>query len=120
MDPVTLPLTDRPAPPAPLVQVSKMSEAQVESRKIEAAKGFESLLLGKLVDAMKETVGESGLLEDEGSEQMQAMFWMNLSSAISERGGFGLWKDIYKSIYGASPMQQNADGGIAEQFDRTI
>ncbi|HSV27360.1 MAG TPA: rod-binding protein [Sedimentisphaerales bacterium] len=120
MAPVIMPLTDRPALPAILIQAPGMNESQAENRKVEAAKGFESLLIGKLLDAMKETVGESGLLEDEGSEQMQAMFWMHLSGAISEQGGFGLWKDIYKSIYGTSPAQQNADGGIAGQLDRTI
>lgn len=79
-----------------------------EERKVASAKDFESLLVGKLVDSMKETIGSSGLLEDEGSEQVQAMFWMHLSSNITQQGGTGLWKDIYKSVYGTAPVEQRS------------
>jgi Rod binding domain-containing protein len=120
MDPVMLPLTNQPAPPVSVGESSRTNEILLERRKIESAKGFESLLISKLVDSMKETVGESGLLEDEGSEQLQSMFWMHLSSALSEQGGVGLWKDIYKSIYGTAPKEQSAATLPPEQLDRTI
>ncbi len=120
MDPITLPLTNQPTQPVPVGESSKSNDILLERRKVEAAKGFESLLIGKLVDSMKETVGESGLLEDEGSEQMTSMFWMHMSSAMSEQGGVGIWKDIYRSIYGTSPKEQGAAVERPEQFDRTV
>jgi Rod binding domain-containing protein len=103
MDPVRL-----LAPPAAAARLSLPEPARdgdvlQENRKVQAAKDFESLLIGKLVDSMKETVGQSGLLEEEGSEQMTALFWMHLATALSEQGGIGLWKDIYRNIYGSEP-----------------
>jgi Rod binding domain-containing protein len=121
MDPVTLPLQNQPVTPSLLGESSKTSQVLQEHRKIQSAKDFESLLIGKLVDSMKETVGNSGLLEEEGSEQMQAIFWMHLSSALSDQGGVGLWKDIYKNIYGTAPVENPApQGESAGQLDRTI
>jgi Rod binding domain-containing protein len=121
MEPVKLPLTDRTPPAVPTEGSSKISPVALESRKVQTAKDFESLLIGKLVDSMKDTVGDSGLLEDEGAEQTQALFWMNLSTAISDQGGVGLWKDIYKSIYGKAPAQDTAStAGRHAYLDKTI
>ncbi len=120
MDSVTLPPIHEPVKPAAVSQASRDNESFLEHRKIEAAKGFESLLIGKLVESMKETVDESGLLEDEGSEQVQSMFWMHLSTVLSEQGGTGLWKDIYKSLYGTAPKEHIRMEESSAQFDKTI
>lgn len=120
MEPITLPLINQPMAPVHVGESSRTNEVLLESRKIEAAKGFESLLIGKLVDSMKETVGESGLLEDEGSEQLKSMFWMHLSSALSQQGGVGLWKDLYKSLYGSVAKESGVTTERLEQFDRVI
>jgi Rod binding domain-containing protein len=121
METVKLPLTSQVAGTAHAVALSKTSPTLQEQRKVDSAKGFESLLVGKLVDSMKDTVGSSGLLEDEGSEQVQAMFWMHMSTAISQQGGVGLWKDIYKSIYGTSPAEERPTAGDSrEPLDKTI
>jgi Rod binding domain-containing protein len=110
-----------PAVPPELLERSSRTEAVQENRKVQSAKDFESLLVGKLVDSMKETIGDSGLMEEEGSEQMQSLFWMNLSSEISRQGGVGLWRDIYKSIYGATPRQGIAAAGEpTQQVNRAI
>lgn len=63
----------------------------------QLAKEFETVLLTKLVDAMKETVGDWGLeKEDAASGQMQGLFWMYLAQDIGEKGGLGLWKDLHR------------------------
>lgn len=121
MESVKLPLTSQVPHAAQTGALSKMNPVLQEQRKVESAKDFESLLVGKLVDSMKETIGSSGLLEDEGSEQIQAMFWMHMSGAISQQGGVGLWKDIYKSIYGTAPLEQRASvGESTKPLDKTI
>ncbi len=121
MESVKLPLSGQAEHTTQAGALSKMNPILLEQRKVQSAKDFESLLVGKLVDSMKETVGSSGLLEDEGSEQVQAMFWMHMSGAISQQGGVGLWKDIYKSIYGTAPLEQRELAGEGtKQLDKTI
>ena len=120
MDALTLPIDSQQMTTAAAGESSRTNAVLQETRKVQAAKDFEALLVGKLVDSMKETVGESGLLEDEGSEQMQAMFWMHMTTGMSQQGGIGLWKDIYKSIYGTAPGQQSGTGEMTRELDRTI
>ncbi len=63
----------------------------------QLAKEFETVLLTKLVDAMKETVGNWGLeKEDAAAGQMQGLFWMYLAQDIGDKGGLGLWKDLHR------------------------
>jgi Rod binding domain-containing protein len=69
-----------------------------EERKKKVAKDFEGVLLNKIMEEMKNSVPESGLLEDETSDQMQSLFWMYLSQDVADKGGFGLWKQIYKTM----------------------
>jgi Rod binding domain-containing protein len=120
MEPVTLPLKGPVVAPTQLSEPQKADSVALEHRKVQSAKDFESLLIGKLVDSMKDSVGDSGLLEDEGSEQMQSLFWMHLSGDISQNGGIGLWKDIYKSIYGSTPGTGRTEQNQAQKVDRAI
>jgi Rod binding domain-containing protein len=69
-----------------------------DERKKKVARNFEGVLIGKVMEEMKNSVPESGLLEDETSNQMQGLFWMYLAQDVSDKGGFGLWKQIYEQI----------------------
>lgn len=95
----------------------KDSDADDE-KKIEAAKGFESVLIQKLTDAVKESIVSWDDEEDSASEQVEGMFWMELGQEISNQGGFGLWKDIYKSI---SQLENKANddkiAGLSLEYD---
>ena len=53
----------------------------------KAAKDFESVLLHQLLEEMRKSIPESGLLEDEGNEQIQGMFWSYLAQGLSSAGG---------------------------------
>ena len=79
----------------PNFQIGKNSE---EAKKIEAAKGFEAVLIQKLLDTVRESIGSLDMDEDGASEQMHGLFWMYLGQEISDQGGFGLWKDVYNSF----------------------
>jgi Rod binding domain-containing protein len=64
----------------------------------QAAKDFESLLIHKVLEEMKRTIGESGLLEDGTSQQVQDIFWFYLAGELANQGGLGLWKEIYRQM----------------------
>ena len=91
----------------PVGQTDKSGlENASQTKKIQAAKDFESLLLNKLLDQMKNTIGDWGFEKDGVSSQVDGIFWLYLARDISEQGGLGLWKDIYKSLPGAEEAQQ--------------
>jgi hypothetical protein len=65
-----------------------------DKRTEKIAKDFESVLLTKMLDEMKNTIG-NGLGEEEaGSEQVKGLFWLFLARDMSDKGGLGLWKDL--------------------------
>jgi len=69
-----------------------------DKKKIEVAKDFEAIFIRQLFSQMKNTIGESGFLQDGSSKQIQDMFWSFLGDEVSEQGGLGMWKNIYESI----------------------
>lgn len=88
--------------------VSKAKDAasiKDEQKKIEVAKNFESVFVTKLIDEMKDTIPESEIGDDGSGGQMQGLFWMYLSQGVSEQGGLGLWKDVYKDMNKTAPQE---------------
>jgi Rod binding domain-containing protein len=75
---------------------SNTSDSQEKNEQI--AKDFESVLLYKLLDEMKNTIGDWGFEKDGISKQVQGIFWLNLAGDIANKGGLGLWKDIYEFL----------------------
>ena len=71
-----------------------------EAKKIQVAKDFESLLLNSLLSQMKDTIGNWGFEKDGASEQVNGIFWLYLARDIADKGGLGLWKNIYNSMPG--------------------
>ena len=69
-----------------------------DSRKVQVAKDFESVLLSKWLDQMKETIVDWSDDKDAASKQVDDIFWQYLAKDMSDQGGLGLWKDIYRSI----------------------
>jgi len=119
MDETKLILTQPVLPPVPLGHFSetlackevtnrhqdKIDSVPEEKRK-QAAKDFESILLGQLLDEMKNTIGHPGFDEDGAGEQIQGIFWLYLARDMANNGGIGLWKDIYRFVTAAD--QTNA------------
>ncbi len=96
MDYLTQPVTSAPMPTVAMPRATKgMTDAQVE----KAAKDFEAVLLQKLMDEMRATVDDSGLLEDGAAgQQVQGIFWSYLAQDVSQKGGMGLWKEISRQM----------------------
>ena len=69
-----------------------------DEEKKQAAKDFESVFIGKVLDEMKNSIGEWGFEKDGAGEQVEGIFWMYLARDVADKGGFGLWKDIYRLL----------------------
>jgi Rod binding domain-containing protein len=102
MDSAKLILREPVLPPTPLghLQTSDIKNLSDERRK-QAAKDFESVLINKMLDEMKNTIGSWGFEKDGPSEQIQGIFWLYLARDIGNSGGIGLWKDIYQFMTNA-------------------
>ena len=101
-------LTEAVSPPNLLKGADGVDSAS-EQRKIQAAKDFESVFIGKLLDQMKDTIVDWGIERDGVSKQVHGIFWLYLARDLANQGGFGLWKDVYESL--GSPQQAKTDAG---------
>ncbi len=93
-----------------------------DKKKMKVAKEFEGILIGQLMNQMKETVGESGFLEDGSSKQIKDMFWSFLAEEVAGNGGMGLWKNVYESM-SPSGQQSQGDQGAEKtnlKIDQTV
>ena len=97
MDSIKLILTEAVSPPIPLEKIKKIDGAS-EAKKKQSAKDFESVFINKLLDGMKNTIGDWGFEKDGASKQVDGIFWLYLARDLANNGGFGMWKDIYKSL----------------------
>lgn len=86
-----------------------------DKQKQKVAKDFESLLTTELLNEMKNSIGNWGFETDGASEQLNGLFWMYLGRDIGQKGGLGLWKDIYKLLQGNenhNPAGQSLDNNL--------
>ncbi len=67
-----------------------------DDRKVQVAKDFESLFIGRLLEEMKKTIGDWGFEKDGASKQIQGIFWLYLARDVADKGGLGLWKQIHQ------------------------
>jgi len=102
MDSAKLILTESVSPPVPLenFQTAGLKNVSEEKRK-QIARDFESVLINKMLDEMKNSIGSWGFEKDGPSNQIQGIFWLYLARDIGNNGGLGLWKDIYQFMTNA-------------------
>ncbi|MHC4158122.1 MAG: hypothetical protein ACYSSO_03495 [Planctomycetota bacterium] len=114
MESAKLILTEAVSPPVPLENSGKIDGTSDEQKK-QIAKDFESVFLTRLLDEMRNTIGQWDKEEDAVSEQVQGMFWLYLARDIANNGGFGLWKDIYQSLTDSDQLKTTT-----ESLDKNI
>ena len=97
------------SPPAP--EIGAIA-ARGDKALVKAAKDFESVLLHKLLQEMKDTIPDSGLTGGSEAKQVQGIFWSFLAQDIADKGGLGLWKDLYEqwSAQAADSSERIGDG----------
>ena len=80
-------------------------DASSDAKCKQLAKDFESVLLTKLFDQMQESIGGWNEEEQDGtSKQVQGLFWLHLAQDVADKGGFGLWREIYEHLRQATPL----------------
>ncbi len=91
-------LTEVAPMPALLKEAGKIDSASPD-KQIKAVKDFESVFITKLLEVMESTIGDWGLEKDATSKQVRGIFSMYLGRHLGSSGGFGMWKDLYKSLH---------------------
>ncbi len=97
MDSAGLILTEAVSQPIALETIN-ITDAASEAKKKQAARDFESVFIAKLLDEMKNTIGDWGFEEDAASKQTEGIFWLYLARDIADNGGLGMAKDIYRFL----------------------
>jgi Rod binding domain-containing protein len=69
-----------------------------DEKKKKVAQDFESVLMTKVIDEMKDTIQRSELVEDDTSEQVDGLFWTFLAQDVTSKGPTGLWKQVYSQM----------------------
>jgi Rod binding domain-containing protein len=83
--------------------VRNLPNSTSSDRKLrKAVKDFEAVLLTKLLEEMKRTIPDSGLLTTGISKQIQDLFWLYLAQDLAEKGGLGICKDLYREFGGTN------------------
>jgi Rod binding domain-containing protein len=91
--------------PSAITSLQSQGIDRSDEQKKQIARDFESVLLTKLFDQVQESIGRWDLEEDGTSSQVQGLFWFCLARDVADKGGLGLWKEIYQQLpmMGATP-----------------
>ena len=81
------------------------------------ARDFESIFIREILKRMKDTIPESEM-EDSSSKQIKSMYWSFMADAIADKGGFGLWKQIYEVMPKVGPEGAKEAGAAAMEAGR--
>ncbi len=90
------------------------ADIDVEDERLKkASKDFESVFIHELLKRMEDTIPDSDT-EDQTSKQIKGMYWSYMAEAIADRGGFGLWKNIYEA------MRSTGSGAAGQQDGQAV
>ncbi len=84
-------------------------------REEKMAKEFEAVLLDRILQNMKKTIGQWGFEKDGATRQAEGLFWLYLAKDLSNQGGLGIWKDIYQFC-----KQRRSPNGTESLLDDTL
>ncbi len=116
IDSIAMPLA---TPPAAIKQMATDTSGSIEGMDLEAIKGasdekkkqlakdFEAVFLTRVFDEVKKSIQDSGFDDDVAADQVHGMFWSYLAQDVANKGGFGLWQDLYQQF----KAMEGADGG---------
>jgi Rod binding domain-containing protein len=95
-------------------------DAADEKRK-KVAKDFESVFIHELLKKMGDTIPESDM-DDGASKQIKGMYWSHMAQAIADKGGFGLWKNIYDAMpeTGSEAAGQQEYEAVQAGLDKSV
>jgi Rod binding domain-containing protein len=100
-----------------LIEVTNLEaiKSASDEEKKQLAKDFESVFLTKLFDEVKNSIEDSGFDEDVAADQVHGMFWSFLAQDVANKGGFGLWQDLYQQ-FKAMEGADASSGSVNEEL----
>ena len=96
-------------PPSAITDPPSKSVDRAAEKKQQVAKDFESVLLTRLFDQVHQTLATWEQEDDGTSQQVQGLFWFYLARDVADKGGFGVWKDVYQSLQQMDGIPSPAD-----------
>jgi flagellar protein FlgJ len=78
------------------------ADAGEAKRLRQSVQDFEAILLYRLLQEMKQTIPESGLLGGGVTQQFQDVFWLYLAQDLAAKGGLGLCEDLVRQLAGSA------------------
>jgi Rod binding domain-containing protein len=95
---------------AALLSTAAAPAEKTPSKLADAARQFESLLIGEMLKSARESDSEGwlGSGSDSGSESAMGLAETQFAQAISSQGGFGLAKTIERSVESQTAQKEKA------------
>jgi len=92
-----------------------------DERRKKVARDFESVFIHEILKRMEDTIPASDM-EDQSSKQIKSMYWSYMAQAIADRGGFGLWKNIYEAMgaTGSEAAGQQQNQAVRQILDKSV
>jgi len=78
--------------------MERLSHAGATRQGLKVARDFEGIFLQRLMEAMRQTVPDSGLLSSPVTRQMEGLFWMYMAEEVARQGGVGLGDDMARKL----------------------
>lgn len=100
---------DALSPPVSMPSGAEASAPRDREKLAQAAQGFESILLTRLLNEMKETIGKWGMEKDSSTQQIQGLFWMQLAENLADQGGIGLGRQMIDSFEASADTNANTE-----------
>lgn len=92
-----------------------------DERRKKIARDFESVFIHEILKRMEDTIPASDMA-DQSSKQIKSMYWSYMAQAIGDRGGFGLWKNIYEAMVatGSEAGGQQQNQAVRQILDKSV
>jgi Rod binding domain-containing protein len=99
-----------PTVDAALLTTAAPPAGKTPSKLADAARQFESLLIGEMLKSARESDSDGwlGSGSDSGSQSAMGLAETQFAQAISSQGGFGLAKTIERSVASQSAQKEKA------------
>ncbi|HML73048.1 MAG TPA: hypothetical protein PKB02_01000 [Anaerohalosphaeraceae bacterium] len=103
-----------------LADIRRTASQDSAAQKLQdVARKFEGVLLHQMFKQAQQNIeqmdtDEEEESEDAGGEQIQSLYWSQMSDLVSEQGGVGLWKSIYQQMAQQVNLPTDAAAGLNE------
>ena len=99
---------------AQVKEASTLSKTDLEQLE-NVAKKFEGIFVQQVMKQMQETIENASFdPEDNAGKQVHGMYCTFMADAVSEQGGFGMWKQIYHQLVQMKEASVDAQAAVSQ------